>query len=164
MIQRYPILLALNGHQKAYERAPVREVQSGYTLIELAIVVMLISIVSSLAVPAYQEYTIRTRVSEAAAMSGAAKMAIDMAYAEGYTVGGMPSQTSLGLASPGSYRSKYVISVMTDADGIIDVRLAADNALGPASNGLVTFTPTAQGGNLRWTRSCNFSLKFCPRD
>lgn len=141
----------------------MQKIQTGFTLIELMIVVAIIGILAAIAVPAYQDYSVRARVSEAASLSGAAKTAIDMAHSEGYDLGSIPSQASLGLVNAGSYQSKYVASVSTDAAGHIVIQLTNDGSLSDASNGTVTYTPTATGGNLVWSATCSFSLRFCPK-
>jgi type IV pilus assembly protein PilA len=137
--------------------------QEGFTLVELMIVVTIVGILSALAVPAYQDYTIRARVSEAASLSAPAKTAIDMAYSEGRIPGSMPSAASLGLAASGSYRSKYVQSITTNAAAVISVQLSSEPTLGAASGGIVSFSPTVQGGNLQWDVSCSFPGRFCPK-
>lgn len=145
-------------------RDPMKQVQAGFTLIELLIVVTIIGILSAIAVPAYQDYSIRARVAEAASLSSPAKTAIDMAYSEGYPLGSMPSQITLDLVAPGSYRSKYVDSVTTDATGRITLQLSSHPSLGEAQGTTLVYIPAAKGGNLVWTTSCNFTLRFCPKN
>ncbi len=137
--------------------------QTGFTLIELMIVVAIVGILSAVAVPAYQDYTIRSRVAEAASLAGPSKTAIDMAHSDGYVLGSIPAQASLGLAASGSYRSKYVASVATDVNGLITIQLSGEPSLGAASTGTVTFTPTAHAGNLQWDATCSFPARFCPK-
>lgn len=137
--------------------------QTGFTLIEVLIVVTIVGVLSAIAVPAYQDYTIGARVSEAASLAAPAKAAIDNAYSDGYALGVIPAHASLGLAASGSYRSKYVQSVATNAAGLVSIQLRSEPSLGVASGGIVTFSPTAQGGNLQWDVSCSFPARFCPK-
>ena len=55
--------------------------QKGFTLIELMIVVAIIGILAAVALPAYQDYTVRTRVSEGLVLAGAAKLAVSETFA-----------------------------------------------------------------------------------
>jgi type IV pilus assembly protein PilA len=141
----------------------MKQVQQGFTLIELLIVVTVVGVLSAIAVPSYQDYTIRARVSEAASLVGPAKTAIDMAHSDGYDLGDIPGQTSLGLSSPGSYSAKYVSAVATAASGVITVTLSSTKALGETAGGTVTYMPTDNGASVTWAPSCSFAARLCPR-
>ena len=131
----------------------MQKLQQGFTLIELMIVVAIIGILAALAVPAYQDYTIRSKVSEAASLASAARTAVDVYYSE---TGTLPTNTithtSLGLSAAGSYNAKYVSSVtVTGGTGTkIDVLLKPLNELGTANGKHVVYYPTRKGGNLEW--------------
>ncbi|MFQ6023261.1 MAG: pilin [Acidiferrobacterales bacterium] len=146
----------------------MRKRQQGFTLIELMIVVAIIGILAAIAVPAYQDYTIRSRVSEGASLAGAAKTAVDVRYSETgdlTTISG--NHTSLGLTAAGSYMAKYVTSVNVLANGIIEVTLSANNDLGVAASDTYQYSPIAQGGNLEWTINSAgpqaIDMKYLPR-
>jgi type IV pilus assembly protein PilA len=64
----------------------MKRVQQGFTLIELMIVVAIVGILAAIALPAYQDYTIRSRVSEALAAAGACKTQISEYVASRGTV------------------------------------------------------------------------------
>ena len=149
----------------------MKTMQKGFTLIELMIVVAIIGILAAIAVPAYQDYTIKSKVSEAASMASAARTAIDVAYSEGFSPlnNTVPTQANLGLANSGSYTSKYVAAVTTGTDGTVTIRMQASNSTTglPSTpvvgGGTVTYTPTERGGNLEWDPLCSWGSKYCPK-
>src|SRR6185295_17573814 len=122
--------------------------QKDFTLIELMIVVAIIGILAAIAVPAYQDYTIRSRVSEGASLVGAARTAIDVNFAGVGTLMGADygTHTSLGLVASTSYHSKYVsyISVRGGASPIrafVQVVLSQDASLGTAKGTGFMYSP-----------------------
>ena len=99
--------------------------QQGFTLIELMIVVAIIGILAAIAIPAYQDYTIRAQVSEGLNLSGGAKAAVTEYYQDR---GVLPTTNAeAGLALAASIVGKYVTSVtVTGTDGIVDVLYGLD--------------------------------------
>ncbi|BAV33226.1 fimbrial protein [Sulfuricaulis limicola] len=144
----------------------MKKLQQGFTLIELMIVVAIIGILAAIAVPAYQDYTIRSRVSEAASLSGAVRTAIDVAFSEGFDLGSIPTTPeSLNISASTSYKSKYVSKVAYTANGTITVTLKNTvNELGTAKGGTVIYGPTNQGGNLSWTVTGSVPTKYRPKN
>jgi type IV pilus assembly protein PilA len=145
----------------------MKKLQQGFTLIELMIVVAIIGILAAIAVPAYQDYTIRSRVSEAASLSGAVRTAMDVAYSEGYSLGSIPiTPATLNLSQSISYKSKYVSKVGYSATGVVTVTLTPEKSLGKAQGKTVIYSPTAVGGNLRWTvsRTSTVPTKYRPKN
>jgi type IV pilus assembly protein PilA len=136
-----------------------QSVQKGFTLIELMIVVAIIGILAALAIPAYTDYTIKSRVAEGASLSGAAKTGIEVYWSENGTLldGVGASITSIDIDFFGA-QAVYVTSVEVIAGPIIEVKLRASTgklgATAPAgaSDGCFRYTPAREAGrNLVWS-------------
>ena len=149
----------------------MKKLQQGFTLIELMIVVAIIGILAAIAVPAYQDYTIKSRVSEGTSLASPAKTAVDVYFAEGNTTLSSFSAGNqyYGLATGASYNGKYVSSVSVLANGVVLITLQSATTLGLGSAAGTTYkmVPAAQTGrqNLIWSFSRNGSLpqKYLPK-
>lgn len=96
----------------------LKQVQKGFTLIELMIVVAIIGILAAIAIPAYQDYTIRAQVTEGLNLAGAAKAAIAESYAN---TGVWPADlTAAGMDNATPPTGKYVTGVLVGG-GLITV-------------------------------------------
>ena len=102
----------------------MKAIQQGFTLIELMIVVAIIGILAAVALPAYQDYTIRAKMSEVILAASACRTTITEVYQSGS--GTAPTANNWGCESA-SASSKYVASVATDANGVVTVTATGFN-------------------------------------
>ena len=129
----------------------MNKLQHGFTLIELMIVVAIIAILAAIAIPAYQDYVIRSQVSEGSSLAEGSKTAVAEFFSnKGYFPG---SNTSAGVAQPASIKGNYVTSVTitggTSTSGSIDV-LYGQQANSAILNSHLFFKGTPNAGSTQW--------------
>ena len=119
----------------------IKQVQQGFTLIELMIVVAIIGILAAVALPAYQDYTVRARVSELILAASSAKTAL-----------------SEGMQTTGSWSAVWMSSITISATGMITsatistVGMIIVSGTAPTSGSIVTMTPqTTTDNKLIWS-------------
>lgn len=139
----------------------MKNVQKGFTLIELMIVVAIIGILAAVAIPAYQDYTVRAKVSEGLQLASAAKVGVAEYY---QSVGTIPtSNTQAGVATSTSILGNNVASVAIGGGGNITITYTADTNIAGST---MVLDPTFQAGSVEWDcrTGGNVSTRFRPAD
>lgn len=133
-------------------------IKQGFTLIELMIVVAIIGILAAIALPAYQDYTARAKVSEIIVMSAPAKLAVSETASSLGNLAGVTAANS-GYSFPGP--TKYVADItIANGTGVI----VATSSI-PGVVGGITLTPTVVAdGQLKWACTSDIKVKFLPAE
>ncbi|MAL00772.1 MAG: pilin [Alcaligenaceae bacterium] len=143
----------------------MKQVQKGFTLIELMIVVAIIGILAAVAIPAYQDYIARSQVAEAFSMSGGMKTAIaEYGQTNGVYPGSSTDPSNTELAVNGQYAD----AVVGDGDGEITITFkAAGDVNANIAGGIITLTPpdlTTDPTSLDFAcDSSNIEQKYLPK-
>ena len=122
----------------------MKKVQQGFTLIELMIVVAIIGILAAIAIPAYQDFTIRSKVTELINAAGVCKTSVAEYY---QAKGTFPGAADSGCSTVGTANSSA--PVVAAGTGVITVSAAgglATQLTGNASGTDLTYTPVLSGG------------------
>jgi type IV pilus assembly protein PilA len=140
----------------------LKQAQKGFTLIELMIVVAIIGILAAIALPAYQDYTVRAKVTEGLSLASGFKTTV----AENAANGSDPLNLGLDAVS-----TPLVASIVADGTtGVILVTYAA--GVIPGTVNTLTLTPrtgdnlltagTVPAGPITWTCAAQFNAKYAP--
>jgi type IV pilus assembly protein PilA len=138
----------------------MKAVQKGFTLIELMIVVAIIGILAAIAIPAYQDYTVRSKITEGLNLAGSAKIAVS----EGFESNDMAGVTAAGLAWNAGFAPTKYVTLMSINTGTGVITVTYNTASIPQLNGANTLVlqpevqvagayallATGQQGNIDW--------------
>ena len=141
----------------------MKRVQQGFTLIELMIVVAIIGILAAIAIPAYQDYTVKAKVQEGVSLASPALTALGVACSDG-TLATSTTNALLGLSAPASIAGKYASSVTAvgaAAGGTVTIAYAAPAQVAGLN---VVYTGTcAAGSGQTWAIGGTVPLKYLPK-
>ncbi len=123
----------------------MKKVQQGFTLIELMIVVAIIGILAAVAIPAYQDYTIRAKVTEGLSLATAGKTAVSEFFS---ATGRLPNNNdSAGMEASGNIKGNHVSSVAVSGSGLITVTFSNTPDI---QDSKIILTPTTESGGVKW--------------
>ena len=129
----------------------MKRLQQGFTLIELMIVVAIIGILAAVALPAYQDYTIRAKMSELILAMSACRTSITEVYQSGGTA---PASNGWGCES--GVTSKYVAALSTDQNGVVTATV--QNISPSVNSSVVTLAPLTGASTLATSATMGIGL------
>jgi type IV pilus assembly protein PilA len=139
----------------------MKKYQQGFTLIELMIVIAILGILMAIAIPAYQDYAVRAKVSEGINLAGASKLAVAETWS---SRGRLPANNaSAGLPSSTSITGPYVASVGVGTNGLISITYTGKE---PKINGnILLLSPTTLVGSVTWRcKSTTVQSRYLPSE
>lgn len=138
----------------------MKNMQQGFTLIELMIVVAIIGVLAAIALPAYQGYLARSQMTEALNLAGGLKWVVGEAYSQ---TSACPSSGSAGVAAASTVSGNYVDQVEVSSDCKIIATMRTSGLNPNISGKTLTLQMTDNGGSISWTCTSNAEQKYLPK-
>ena len=126
-----------------------RTMQKGFTLIELMIVVAIIGILAAVALPAYQDYTVRAKVSEVLLSLSQCRTSVTEVFQSGNTLPAANNEgwgCTMADSSTSGGLTKYVAELGVNASGVITAKTAASGLGGNADGKVISMAPSSTTG------------------
>ena len=123
----------------------MKKVQQGFTLIELMIVVAIIGILAAVALPAYQDYTVRAKVSEVLLAMSSCRTSVTEVFQSGNALPAADA-AGWGCTTGTTGASKYVAELHVSATGVITAKTPASGVGGTAGGKVVSMAPSSTAG------------------
>jgi type IV pilus assembly protein PilA len=142
----------------------MKQIQKGFTLIELMIVVAIIGILAAVAIPAYQDYTIKAKMQEGPSLASPIFTAMGAACSDGSIASGnAPTFASLGMTAGPT--GNYLQSVTLGGTMAAPTVTLAYNAIGNgvASGQNVVYTGSCTTSGLTWAITGSVQTKYLPK-